>query len=145
MGLMRLNLLDCCHQLMLSHLECHLNCCIVAERLMGSCLWSSLGSRCRSLEPNSAASLANLSTASLPSDPMCAAIHVKVIGRVGFAWCSRIRMRSRSLWRLVMFRLILLMRYCAGFGRLICRVLIVAWLSMLVLSEPCLFCMVHAR
>ena len=53
--------------------------CFVADRLIGSGLCRSLGSKCWLLDPYSAASLASLSAASLPSDPLCPATQLSVI------------------------------------------------------------------
>ena len=58
-------------------------CCFAAERLVGRVLRRYGGRRWLLLDPCSAASLANLSAASFPTEPMCPAIHLSLISSCG--------------------------------------------------------------
>ena len=73
MVLMRLNLSDCFHQVFVLLVVSSLMCCLAADRLVGRGLRRNGGRRWWLLEPNSAASLASLSAASFPAEPMCPA------------------------------------------------------------------------
>ena len=91
MMLMCLNLFECLHHLMFSSLVLFSMCWMVAEMLVGSCLWRNFGRRWCLLDLNSAASLARASAASLPSEPMCPVTHVMDIEGLGAVfWCDSV-------------------------------------------------------
>ena len=83
--------------------------CLVADKLIGSLMWSRGGSSCVQLDPCSAALFASLSAASLPIEPIWPTTQLNSISR--FVWFGFAVLMASSIRSFVMPCLIASMRY----------------------------------